>query len=59
MWRSAIDKQIPDSQNGFCGAIVTRDNMLVVRAGIDRIIRDRSTVIQTFVDYSVAFDSAS
>ena len=38
---------------------MTKDNMLVVRAGIDQIIRDRSTAIQTFVDYSVAFDSAS
>ena len=59
MWRSAIDKQISDSQNGFCGAMVTKDNMLVVRAGIDQIIRDRSTAIQTFVNYSIAFDSAS
>ena len=44
-----IDKQISDSQNGFRGARGTRDNLFVVRALTDWIIRDGSTAILTFV----------
>ena len=50
---------LPDSQNGFRKKRGTRDNILILRAIIDKTLKAGEEMMITYIDFKAAFDSVS